>query len=238
MELKTQLLSLLEYFYTQVREFDRMLTPAERQAAGTFEHWSIKDELAHCAFWQKRMADNLALIAAGQSAIQSTEEEEDNQKVFAAYKDDSMEQVLDFYGLSYQALAGQVSPLSEADLATLAYLPWQTNRTLWNSIVGSAVLHPLSHLTNYLAKTGRVHESVALVELITPTLKELSPDQGWQDTLTYNLACIYAVGGRKEQALSILKEVLPRSQSLSDWSRQDTDLDGLRDDPEFQALYS
>ena len=54
----------------------------------------------------------------------------------------------------------------------------------------------------------------------------------------YNLACFYATTGQPDKALPLLPEALRLRPDLVEWSKEDSDLDTLRDMPAFQALYA
>lgn len=43
---------------------------------------------------------------------------------------------------------------------------------------------------------------------------------------------------RQARAIEELRKSLQLSPQLVEWSKQDTDLDSLRDDPAYQALYA
>lgn len=51
------------------------------------------------------------------------------------------------------------------------------------------------------------------------------------------MACIYALAGKSDRALSLLGESLKLEPSLTDWSKQDADLVSLRELPAYKALY-
>jgi len=55
-------------------------------------------------------------------------------------------------------------------------------------------------------------------------------------SLHFGLACVEAVQGNRDAALSSLRRALELKPQVADWARSDEDFDGLRDDPEFQAL--
>ena len=59
----------------------------------------------------------------------------------------------------------------------------------------------------------------------------------WRNVARYNLACFYALTGQKDKALVELRESLQINLDLIEWSKHDSDLDSLRDDPAFRALY-
>jgi predicted Zn-dependent protease len=52
----------------------------------------------------------------------------------------------------------------------------------------------------------------------------------------YNAACTYGVLGKKAEALETLKRSFAAGYSNPAWAANDTDLDCLHDDPEFQKL--
>jgi len=83
---------------------------------------------------------------------------------------------------------------------------------------------------DYLAADGqenRAREWTSRALLIDP-----------DDFLTlYNAACVYALLGEHERAIDLLEEALPVGHSeIRAWVQRDSDLDGLRSHPRFQAL--
>jgi mannose-6-phosphate isomerase-like protein (cupin superfamily) len=52
----------------------------------------------------------------------------------------------------------------------------------------------------------------------------------------YNLACCEALAGRKDDAIGHLRTALERTPRLHDLAKEDTDLDSLREEPEFKEL--
>lgn len=57
-----------------------------------------------------------------------------------------------------------------------------------------------------------------------------------EPVLLYNLACYYSLAGDKEQALSWLGRALRMQPSLCRLIAEETDFDGLRDDPDFRFV--
>ena len=55
---------------------------------------------------------------------------------------------------------------------------------------------------------------------------------------TYNLACLYAIRNKKEEALKYLEHSLEGGEIPVDFVEKDTDWDGLRDDSDFKNLLS
>ena len=54
--------------------------------------------------------------------------------------------------------------------------------------------------------------------------------------LLYNVACCESLAGRKGDAIEHLRLAIERSDSTRSYLAEDSDLDPLRDEPEFQAL--
>ena len=54
--------------------------------------------------------------------------------------------------------------------------------------------------------------------------------------LFYNLACVESLAGRKEDAIKHLAVAVGESDRMREYAKNDTDLDPLRDDPEFTKL--
>jgi quercetin dioxygenase-like cupin family protein len=52
----------------------------------------------------------------------------------------------------------------------------------------------------------------------------------------YNLACCESLAGRPADAIGHLRRAFERSGDLREWAKTDTDLDPIRDEPEFKEL--
>lgn len=52
----------------------------------------------------------------------------------------------------------------------------------------------------------------------------------------YNAACTYGVLGKRTEALETVKKSFAAGYSNREWAANDTDLDCLHDDPEFQKM--
>lgn len=59
-----------------------------------------------------------------------------------------------------------------------------------------------------------------------------------ETSILYNVACVYSLLGRTEEALSCLGKVMEHGTFYKNWAAKDSDLDSLRSDPRFQALLS
>jgi serine/threonine protein kinase/Flp pilus assembly protein TadD len=59
-----------------------------------------------------------------------------------------------------------------------------------------------------------------------------------ETSILYNVACVYSLLGRTEEAISCLTKVMEHGTFYKNWATKDSDLDSLRTDPRFQALLS
>ena len=55
---------------------------------------------------------------------------------------------------------------------------------------------------------------------------------------SYNLACLYAIRNKKEEALEYLEHSLSRNEVSVEFVEKDKDWDGLRDDSDFKRILS
>src|SRR5207249_447960 len=61
----------------------------------------------------------------------------------------------------------------------------------------------------------------------------MAPDE----SLTlYNVACVYALQAKSDQALDCLEQAVAHGFRHKEWVQHDTDLASLREQPRFQAL--
>ena len=54
--------------------------------------------------------------------------------------------------------------------------------------------------------------------------------------MRYNVACLYSLEGRIEEAIGCLEDAFAMGFASRDWIERDPDLNSLREPPRFQAL--
>ena len=104
---------------------------------------------------------------------------------------------------------------------------------MWRTFVSNLVDHPISHLCMLYNARNQPDKALELQEQIGQGLAALDPGPVWQGTVRYNLACVNALSGRSARALALLKEALELYPGLTEWSKQDSDLDSLRGLPAY-----
>ncbi len=90
-------------------------------------------------------------------------------------------------------------------------------------------LEILFYLGDLLTRLGYIEEGLQ-VDLTLARLQPRDP------TVHYNLACSYALLGKKEEAFSELKKAVRLGYSDPDHMRADPDLESLRGDPRFGKI--
>jgi TolB-like protein/Flp pilus assembly protein TadD len=80
-----------------------------------------------------------------------------------------------------------------------------------------------------LCRTGRPEEGLACAQRAV----EVDPEDAG---VCYNVACLYSLEGRTEEALQCLEDAFRHGFGDKSWIEHDPDLDPLRGEPRFQAL--
>ena len=215
------------------------LSDEERAAVGTVEAWATKDVFAHVVAWKLRATQSLGAARGGEPppAFEGDIDER-NAALFEQYRDRSWDDVLALLDQAHAELVENVQAMSDDDLQDTDRFPWQEGRPLWRTTAGTGCLHSLLHLVEMALKRGDTAAAVEMFEGQMSTLAALSETDGWQGLLKYDLACIYALSGRKDEAITHLAEAMALREDLIEWSKEDSDLASLRDEPAYQALYT
>lgn len=231
---KTLVLGLLDRAYADLQTFIATLPEADRAAVGTREHWAIKDAISHNTMWQQRALERINAIVRGEEPPNTDDYLALNDAHFELYRERSWADTIAEAEKTYRALVSLTQLLSEEDLIDPVRFAQANGRPLLRHIVGNGFEHPEMHLAQLYVERGEIERATQLQEEATTRLEELPEERG---TARYNLACYYALAGQKAKALAELKTALTANPGLVEWSKQDTDLNSLRDDPAYQALY-
>jgi tetratricopeptide (TPR) repeat protein len=239
---KDKLVLVLAYGQAEVRGFITSLSDDQRTAVGSFEHWSAKDVIGHLTEWVARLVNDLNLAsqlpdAPHQVPASYDHIDETNAEIYRQYQALSWEDVNSKLGQSFSQLNNHVQAATLDELADTRRIPWREGRPLWRMLVGTAVEHPILHLSYYHIAEGNLAEAIRLQETCVARLLELDDSPAWRGLHIYNLACVQALSGQVEKALANLGEALQLAPDLNEWSKQDPDLVGLKDHPAYQALY-
>jgi len=237
MERKKLLLDLLRQAHEMETSFVDALSDGQRARSGTLEDWSAKDTIAHVAAWKARMADNLLAVSEGKSPTRTEDLERQNAIFFETYRDEPWEEVLGVADGAFQRILAQVEALGEQELVSRETFPWQEERPLWRLVVGNGYIHPIAHLAEFHRNQGNREQAAQMIGEMASSMAGLDDGPAWQGAVKYNLACHYSLLGAAAEAIRELQEALALNPGLTDWSKQDPDLDAIRGEPEYQAIY-
>ena len=131
----------------------------------------------------------------------------------------------------------------DAPQGTLVFVRPEGNRTAFAEEAGTTVLALGSTVGKAYEAGGwevwaPVHtlyeagDYEAAIEKARP-IAEAHPQYG---AVLYNLACCEALAGRSEDAMEHLRTAIEQSPRLRELAREDSDLDPIRDEPEFREL--
>jgi hypothetical protein len=110
--------------------------------------WSVKDNLAHLTAWHDYLTGVLRGVASGVEPAPvvpgGETEDEENERLYQAHKDDALDDVRRDFGTSYQDVVAAVEALDEAALNRPA--PWSTSeRPVWGIVAGNTYGHYAEH---------------------------------------------------------------------------------------------
>lgn len=239
MNLKASVVSLLDRAWEEEQAFIDSLTEAERAASGTRERWAAKDIVCHVAAWNEHMAQTLEGARRGEAPAELSDDiDAINVEIFDRHCRRDWADVLGYAETSQRALVAQLQAFDEAGLRDKERFAWLHGQPLWRRVVGNGYMHPMMHFVGFWAEHGDSRRAAQIYEQAAGLLDPLEDSPAWHGTNRYNIACGYALAGMKQQAVDTLREALRLNPSLVQWSKDDTDFNSIRQEPEFQALYN
>jgi tetratricopeptide (TPR) repeat protein len=232
-DLQIRLRGLLELSRSFRQQLIADLDPAERNANGTWENWSVKDVLAHVIAWQLNSLARLAALLHAEALPDFSETEKINRAIYNTNRDRTLAEIIAEGDRACADFRQLVDSLSEEDLIQPARFSDQEPRSLAAQIMGNGYEHPIFHYAEHYRRRGELAQATQLHKASVAAVADW-PE--WSGLMRYNLACFYALSGQKEKAWHELREALQLRPDLREWSKQDTDLASLRGDPAYPAL--
>lgn len=236
--LKSRTRRLLEKAHQDASALWPSLPAEERDRMGQPDRWAAKDLLAHLVGWNARMNRRLAGLPASDSPDSSEELDQINAALFEANRARTWEDLLDADQRAFAEMIGHLEALSEEDLAQPGRLAWAGTRPAWVALLGNAHWHPYHHVCMYLVQRGDLARATQMQEALTQDLIAMQGGDHHRGISLYNLACFYAQTARPQNALENLKQALSLAPDLIEWSKEDSDLDSLRELEGYKALYA
>lgn len=191
--------------------------------------------MAHIHTWRDRLGSLLEAAANRKSSSRYSSFDEENEKIFQQNQDRPWEKIQQDGALAFQGLQKALDSMPDEYLEDL--IEEAAGRPIWREVGFSGYYHVLDHLSRYYLEHNDLEEAQDLQLRLAENMVSLDSSDEWKGTISYNLACFYAIAGQAEQAIAELSIALKGNQGLVDWSKKDTDLDSLRELPEYRALY-
>lgn len=234
-DLKPRLIQLLDLGRSFQQQFLADLDPATRTATGTWENWSVKDELAHTIAWQSNALARIAALRDGEPVPDFSDYHTINRSIYNTNHDRTLAEIVAEGDRAYNDFVALVHASSEDDLTYPLSFPGKESSTLQAEIISNGLEHPVLHYADYYQRHGDLSKAIQMYEASVTAVADWPEQYG---EARYNLACFYALNGQAERAIAALAEALRLRPDLVEWSKQDTDLVSLRDRAAYQALYA
>jgi hypothetical protein len=234
-DLKTRLIQLLDLSRSFQQQLISDLDPAERNAPGTWEDWSLKDELAHVIAWQLNSLARIAALRHAEPMPDFSDYHTINQSIYNTNRDRTLAEIAAEGDRAHADLVALIQSLSEDELTRPARFSEQEPSSLAAQIMGNGFEHPVFHYADYYRRRGDLAKATQLHEASVAAVADWPERYG---VARYNLACFYALNGQPDKALVELRAALQLRPDLLAWSKQDTDLASLHENPAYLALYA
>ncbi len=216
----------------------------EGDASGTIERWTAKDLLAHITAWEKRWVDWLELAGHGKRLDDygprhvhlNQGDDEINAQIFAENSSGPWNDVLDESRRVFGRFLEIVPLLSEDEFANPQRFAWMENSPFWRRLSGTFFWHPAIHVVQHEQARGQSERAVSRMEEFAHLVGDQEPAMERAIAL-YNLACMYTLNAKPEQAVAALKNAFALHSDLLAMAKQDADLGPLRVRPDFQTFY-
>ena len=233
-----RLIDLLHESFDMQQAIVLTLSEGEKLASSSMDAWSMKDTLAHIVAWSDVLNMRLEMLARGETPREYEDEDKINAEFYQARHNLSWSAIMETSRKAYSRLVERIQTFTETDLTDPGRYTWLKGVPLWRRILGTAYVHPLTHLAFYYNQRGQPALGLKMQEDAAQILLAFDPDPAWQSQVVYNLACQYALSGDRATAVAKLRQALRVDTGLLAWSKQDPDFNAIRDDPEFQAIYT
>jgi len=210
------------------------LTDEEKNARGFMAQWSVKDMLAHLAFWGSHFNEQITKAQAGETVPLAGDYYEIlNDGVLLRNLDTPFESTRAEEQAAYEETMRILEGIDADDLNDPKYLEFLNNRPLVDRALGTECWHVLSHISDYHVKKGDLHKAEDLQVSATEKLQDFP---GWRANAVYNLACFYSLHGMKEKAYQNLEIACQERPELKEWAQKDPDMKPICEEVEFKAL--
>src|SRR5436309_7185711 len=148
-----ELSALIRATSTRMELLLAQLSVAEINQPGAVGVWSVKDVLAHIAFWERYAANIVQAAARGETPdlVADDETERRNASVVAQYYQRSLAAVIADWQQAREDLLEEIACLEDEDLNDPNRFHWSAGQTLLDHIADSSFGHEQEHIAQIRA---------------------------------------------------------------------------------------
>lgn len=232
--IKREFLKFMGLIEEEVSTFVAGLSKEEKSRKGSLKKWSAKDVFSHLVFWGNHFNAQLSKAKEGGKGPTAGDYfDKVNDGVLYQHMEQLFDEALKEYNDSYETSKNLLNGYSTDKLNDNAIYEYLDGRSIVDRALGTFGWHIAYHLSDYYLKENQTEKAVKLQENYTEKLK-LFPS--WEANAIYNLACFYTQIGENKKAIANLKPAFLARPDLIEWSKKDSDLDPLREEPDFKKL--
>jgi hypothetical protein len=143
---KTRLLDEMHASYSALEELLASLSEEQMTTADVNGAWSVKDNLAHLAAWQRHEIERQEAIRDGiepPDRWAGMSEDESNEQVYQQNKARPLAEVLAEFRSNHQKLLALIEAMTDEDLNKP--VAWMDGRLPWTLIAGNGYEHYQEH---------------------------------------------------------------------------------------------
>ena len=233
-QIKKGMLALFKSTRSELEGVVEGLNESQKQECGSLQKWGAKDMLVHLAFWGDHFNRQLEAARAGQRVSEAGDYYEIiNDGILLRNMGKTFEEARREEEAVFDKSLSLLEAESPDDLVDANKYAYMNGRSLLDRALGTECYHVMAHISDFYLKEGYYEKAARLQENYSARLAEFP---SWKANAHYNLACFYSLNGEKSKALSSLEIAFREKSDLIEWSKKDTDIDPLRDEPKYQAL--
>jgi len=234
-QLKDALIEFLELIRNEIIAFKKGLTEKQTKEKGSLKKWSAKDLLSHLVFWENHFNSQADKAKIGERVPQAGDYlDQVNDGVLIEHMEQPFSEALIELERSFQKSTEILKSFSADELNDKKKFEYLNGRTLIDSALGTLGWHVVHHISDFYVKIDQIKKAIAIQEKYTNRLRGFPT---WEANAIYNLACFFTLIGEKEKAIINLETAFIAQPDLIEWSKNDNDLDALRENADFKALF-
>jgi hypothetical protein len=114
-----------------------------------YDHWSVKDLIAHIGWWERRIVDVFRHVTEGtplDPPLGEISENDINEKVYRQYQDAPLKDLRDMELSAYSDLLGIAESAPDGVLFAPRHFAWTNGAAFWGWLAANTYEHYAEHL--------------------------------------------------------------------------------------------